>query len=59
MVKPNAKYRNSTLNKIQQTWIKPPRNKPFVTIPIDVLDWESWHGMGSGELLFRQPSENL
>ena len=45
MVKPNRKTRDSHLSKIQQRWIAPPKDKPWVKIPIDVMDGERWHSL--------------
>jgi len=33
------------LSKIQQRWIAPPKDKPWVKIPIDVMDGERWHSL--------------
>jgi hypothetical protein len=48
-IKPNRKTRNSRLSKIQQTWIKPPKDRPWAKIPIDIMDGERWRGMSVNE----------
>jgi hypothetical protein len=50
VVKPNRKTRASTLSKIQQKWISPPKDKLWAKIPVDVLDEERWHGLSITEL---------
>jgi hypothetical protein len=45
MVKPNAKTRNSRLNKIQQKWVDPPRDKQWAKIYIDEMDGEGWRSL--------------
>jgi hypothetical protein len=44
-IKPNRKTRNSRLSKIQQTWIKPPKDKPWVRIFVEDMDGEKWRGL--------------
>jgi hypothetical protein len=52
MVKPNAKTRNSRLSKIQLQWISPPRDRPWVKIPVDVIEGEAWRSLGVNERRF-------